>query len=216
MSNPKFQYFETLFSTSLRLVDRVPLTAEAPLMGYITGTLEPAVVPLREEGMFAEPLPGMFSTDDAAAAPIDPRQEGAAGLNTMGMLLDRLSILAIKHWNLVNRARAPDKAAQLAETQVVEIVSALAFARRGSSSINNKMTNRSVAAGADSFAAAYAGLLTTNLLLWEAQEILYNHDILALPGEELRAYIDFFSRGNLSRNMFIQSSDGLFWEAGAA
>ncbi len=41
----------------------------------------------------------------------------------------------------------------------------------------------------------------------------FNHDILALPCEDLRAYMDFFSRGNLSRNVYIQSSDQLYWSA---
>ena len=58
------------------------------------------------------------------------------------------------------------------------------------------------------------GLLVTNLLLWEAQEILYNHDMQHLPAGELRAYIAFFSENNLSRNAFMEDADRLFW-AGA-
>jgi hypothetical protein len=53
--------------------------------------------------------------------------------------------------------------------------------------------------------------VTTNLLLWEAQEILYNHDISALPDDELRKYILFFSRHNLKRNVSIEASDRLYW-----
>lgn len=141
----------------------------------------------------------------------DSGSRRATGLNTTGMLLDRLSILAIKHWNLIHRANAPEKAMALQTGQVAEIIQALAEAVPGQSSINNKMTTRSVHASVKSFNDAFYGLMTTNLLLWEAQEILYNHDIKSLPAEELRSYIDFFSRGNITRNTYIQSVDELYW-----
>ncbi len=50
-------------------------------------------------------------------------------------------------------------------------------------------------------------------MLWEAQEILYNHDISVLPSEELRKYIHFFSKHNLARNVSIEASDSLYWAA---
>ena len=203
MRELRVAYFERLFEESAALVAEFPLTLEPASMEYITGVLEPAVEARREHGQFIEPSPSGNDVDEVASRP--------AGLNTVGMLLDRLSILAIKHWNLVHRAKKPDKADELAATQIRELIGALAEARPGHSSINNKMTAHRAEAEADSFPRAFFGLLTTNLLLWEAQEILYNHDILALPCEELRAYILFFSRGNLSRNAYIQSSDQLYW-----
>lgn len=203
MSDSKIDYFHQLFAKSLQLIAEFPLSVEPPRMEHITGVLEPAVGPARSAVVFEGP-------------PLESSQDGAStvGLNTVGMLLDRLSILAVKHWNLVNRRSDPGKAQELVDTQVEELVQALAGARQGFSSLNNKMTNRSVQAGAHDFPDAYSGLLATNLLLWEAQEILYNHDIGSLPCEELRGYIDFFSRGNLQRNVYIESSDSLFWRGG--
>ena len=99
----------------------------------------------------------------------------------MGMLLDRMSILAIKQWNMVHRARQLELAQELIRSQVEEIVWALATALPGQSSVNNKMTRllhgRKVVSD---FSTAYGGLLLTNTALWEAQEVLYNHDISAL------------------------------------
>ncbi len=129
----------------------------------------------------------------------------AVGLNTVGMLLDRLSILAIKSWNLEQRAKSPQKARELRQTQVAELVEALADSRPGHSSINNKLTSHRTDVAAADFAQAVCNLVTTNLLLWEAQEILYNHDMSALPDDELRKYIQFFSRHNLKRNVSIEA-----------
>jgi hypothetical protein len=201
MSDTKLDYFRELFARSLRLIEQFPLTITPPRMNHITGVLEPSARAAQVAAPFSPPPAIEAAEHDGTTV----------GLNTVGMLLDRLSILAVKHWNLVNRRGDPAKAKELIETQVEELVRALTAARPGFSSLNNKMTNRRVEAAAVDFPEAYSGLLSTNLLLWEAQEILYNHDITMLPCEELRAYIDFFSRGNLQRNVFIESSDSLFW-----
>lgn len=209
MSDPALSFFQRLFRDSLDLVARFPLTREPAPMAHVTAVLEPAVEAERPRNPFAEP--GIDLLDQKRAEVIDAGARPVIGLNTTGMLLDRLSILAIKHWNLVNRAQKPAAADELVRTQVDELVWALARAHPGQSSINNKMTSRQVDSRAETFSDAYYGLFTTNMLLWESQEVLYNHDILALPCEELRRYIDFFSRGNLARNAYIQSSDGTFW-----
>ena len=202
MTDGKLCFFKDVFEKSLQTIDRFSITLDPPAMAHITGTLERQAEDGRHGNVFLDPEP--FDVDSEA----NPR---AAGLNTTGMLLDRLSILAMKHWNLVHRAEAPEKATALRDGQIAEIIQALAEAMPGQSSINNKMTTRSVSAEVDSFAEAFYGLMTTNLLLWEAQEILYNHEIESLPAEELRAYIDFFSRGNITRNNYIQAVDQLYW-----
>jgi hypothetical protein len=196
-------FFDELFDAARALVARFPLTIEPPTMDYISGVLEPAADTARASQPFANP--GASLARDAAGA------GHAVGLNTVGMLLDRLSILAIKSWNLEQRAKAPEKARELRRTQIAELVEALAASRPGHSSINNKLTSHRTDVGAADFAEACTNLVITNLLLWEAQEILYNHDMSALPDEELRKYIQFFSRHNLKRNVSIEASDRLYW-----
>ncbi len=203
LGHPGQSFFDRLFEESLKVISRFPLTIKPAAMEHITGVLEPAVLAERANNPFADPI-------QATAA--DSRDDIAIGMNTVGMLLDRLSILAMKHWNLVNRAKTPDKVESMLEPQVRELVQALAQSRPGRSSVNNKMTNRTADVAIDGFASAYYGLLTTNMLLWEAQEILYNHDISMLPCEELRAYINFFSRGNIARNEYIQATDVFYWK----
>ena len=212
MPDAGLQFFQQLYQRSRELVGRFPLTTEPPTMDYIGGVLEPAVDAERPASPFANPGPAVAQGRRAAGVLEDGASAGrAVGLNTVGMLLDRMSILSVKAWNLEHRAKAPEKAEQLARTQVAELVAALADASPGHSSINNKLTSHRTDVAARDFAAACYNLVTTNLLLWEAQEILYNHDISVLPSEELRKYIQFFSRHNLARNVSIEASDALYW-----
>jgi len=200
-------FFDELFDAARALISRFPLTTEPPTMDYISGVLEPAAEAARTSRPFRNPGKAL-ARERAQAATSENR---AVGLNTVGMLLDRLSILAIKSWNLEQRAKAPEKARALRQTQIAELVEALADSRPGHSSINNKLTSHRTDVDAADFAEACTNLVTTNLLLWEAQEILYNHDMSALPDDELRKYIQFFSRHNLKRNVSIEASDRLYW-----
>jgi hypothetical protein len=203
-------FFDQLFDTAQALVSRFPLTTEPPTMDYISSVLELAVDEARTSCPFGNPGRGLAREREQAGA-LAADGDRAVGLNTVGMLLDRLSILAIKTWNLEKRAKAPQKARELRATQIAELVEALAGSRPGHSSINNKLTSHHTDVAAADFAEACYNLVTTNLLLWEAQEILYNHDISVLPGDELRKYIQFFSRHNLKRNVSIEASDRLYW-----
>jgi hypothetical protein len=199
-------FFDRLFDTSRELISAFPLTQGPAEMDYIATELESAVVAKRSTNPFQNPNVKIGSADPQS-------EKTAVGLNTVGMLLDRMSILAIKVWNLDHRAGKPNQAEHLRNTQVAELVEALAAARPGHSSINNKLTSHKTSIDNTDFASASYNLVTTNLLLWEAQEILYNHDIAVLPAEELRKYIQFFSKHNLSRNVSIEASDRLYWAA---
>ena len=106
----------------------------------------------------------------------------------------------------------PERAEHLFRTQTTDIISALAEARPGSSAMNTKITSLRADAVATSWEEALFGLLATNLVIWESQEILYIKDIAILPPEELRDYIKWFSFGNIRRNEYIQLCDTFFWE----
>ena len=202
-------YFDALFDAARALIARFPLSIEPPTMDFIAATLEPVADKERAARPFANPGRDVARAREQAGAFAGGNR--AVGLNTVGMLLDRLSILAIKSWNLEHRAKAPQKAKELRDGQVAELIEALAASTPGHSSINNKITSHKTDVAAADFATACFNLVTTNLLLWEAQEILYNHDMDALPDSELRKYIQFFSRHNLKRNVSIEASDRLYW-----
>lgn len=134
------------------------------------------------------------------------------GLNSIGMLSDRLSILIIKEWCLLNKTNSNlKKANDLYQTQTMDIIYALASAKPGSSSMNTKITSRKSSVIATSWEEAFYGLFSTNIVNWESQEILYIKDIKSLSCEELRNYIDWFSFGNIQRNEYIQYCEELYW-----
>src|SRR5581483_5160559 len=120
MGSAAQSYFGDLFDRALALVGRFPLSIEPPTMDYIAGVLEPAAEAERASRPFTNPGAALAGVREEAG------EKRAVGLNTIGMLLDRLSILAIKSWNLEQRAKAPQKAAQLRQTQVAELIEALA------------------------------------------------------------------------------------------
>jgi hypothetical protein len=202
--------FEGLFESSLGVLDRVPIHPEPQLMGYISDVLEAALVREREAGVAAYEAvagaePGAFTTIPGGTA-------GPVGMNTVGLLLDRLTILAIKHWKMKHHYGKAAEAARLYDTQVREMIATLALARRGYSDITAKITNRDYVAQAERFTEALYGLLAANLLIWESQEVLYTRDVMTLPEAEIRAYIGYFSLQNLIRNAFMDMVDTLFWK----
>jgi hypothetical protein len=145
------------------------------------------------------------------------RTRAGTGLNTVGMLTDRFTILLIKEWSLRHKANAhPAKADELFRVQTLDIIAALAAAQPGSSALNSKITSLKSAVTATDWAEAYWGLLTTNLLLWESQEMLYIKDIGQAPDRELRDYIKWFSHGNIQRNVFIELCEQRYWPASVA
>jgi hypothetical protein len=88
----------------------------------------------------------------------------------------------------------------------------LAHCRQGNSSVNSKITGVSTDVTADDWEDAFYQLLAINMVLWESQEILYIKDISVLPADELRSYIQWFSRGNMERNVMIELAEVRFWE----
>ena len=123
------------------------------------------------------------------------------GLNTYGMLIDRLTILFIRS----TITRCAD------HIQINDMLSAIDDCKPGSSSTFNKITTIVERSGEIDAFHSLVDLLTTNLLLWLAQDVLYLRGPESLPDQELRAYIVFFAEQNVYRNHLISSSERLFW-----
>ena len=133
------------------------------------------------------------------------------GLNTIGMLADRLSILCIK---LYTNSENILTAEGLSDNQIIDIERALTVAKAGTSSTFNKMTIMQDTYMPRSFSEAVMRLAATNLLLWLAQDVLYLRGPESLPDEELRKYIIYFAEKNIARNKMIALSNNLFWDIG--
>ncbi len=134
------------------------------------------------------------------------------GLNTIGMLSDRFTILLIREWCLRNKHNDPLKAEELYDRQTRDIIKALAGCKPGNASLNSKITGIETVVSASDWEDSFYQLLGINLILWESQEVLYVKDILSLPNKELRDYIRWFSRGNMERNALIELAESRFWE----
>jgi hypothetical protein len=144
---------------------------------------------------------------------MDKHSEACVGLNTIGLLADRLTILIIKEWCLRHKRKDPVGADALARTQLLDVVVAMANAKPGDSTMNSKITSLHNDAHAQDFPEAFFGLFRTNLMMWESQEILYTREISTLPCEELRSYIKWFSHSNIRRNGYISLCEETFWKA---
>jgi len=204
MKNNKL-YFENLAVYSRALLDSLPIEKEVQPLDY-------AVNKLYNELKFR-----CSTESDIISKLWDPdmvrtNSNMPVGLNTLGLLIDRFTILIIKEWCLKNKKNDDDKASNLYETQTKEIINALAFCSQGNSSINSKITNIKTEITANTWEEAFYNILAINLVLWESQEVLYIKDISVLPPEELRDYIKWFAHGNMQRNVLIEIAEKKYWE----
>jgi hypothetical protein len=200
-------YFLKLADYGRGLLDRLPIELEPQPLEYALGKLAPLLEERRAEEIarlrqIVRPAP----VCDTGSSP-------AIGLNTVGMLTDRFTILLIKEWCLRHKAGTnPAKADDLFKMQTLEIISALVDSRPGSSSLNSKITSIKSGVSAADWEESFWGLLTTNLLMWESQEMLYIKDISQAPYEELRAYVSWFSKSNIQRNAYIELCEKRYWQ----
>jgi len=129
------------------------------------------------------------------------------GLNTIGMLADRLSILCIKK-AVQSNSKPID---QNLDCQIREIDTAIQSVSPGHSSSFNKVTTSSLEYSSTAFDEVLLDLCIANLLLWLAQDVLYLRGPATLPSSELRDYILLFSRLNIRRNLSISRLEALLW-----
>lgn len=199
-------YFENLAGYARSLLDRLPIEREVQPLEYAVNRLAGALEELRDRETAR--LRELWNYT------LVPERENPTptGLNTIGLLTDRFTILLIKEWCQRNKHDDPRKAEDLRLTQTGEIIRAMAQCRQGNASVNSKITNIPSGVTAVDWEEAFYRLLAVNLVLWESQEVLYIRDISALPAEELRAYIQWFARGNVERNSLIEWAEVRFWE----
>lgn len=200
-------YFTQLARQSTGFLDTLPIEKTPQPLAYALEALAPAIEKMKSTGVqqircLNRPTPSTQMRSDAGI-----------GLNTVGMLTDRFTILLIKEWSLRHKGNPPNpaKADELFQTQTLDIIAALAKAQPGSSALNSKITSIKSAVTAADWAEAFWGLLTTNLLMWESQEMLYIKDISQAPYQELRDYISWFSFSNIQRNVFIEFCEKRYW-----
>jgi hypothetical protein len=199
-------YFEKLAGYSRSLLDHLPIEKEVQPLEYAVTRLDGSLKMIKEKE--TEQIRSFWCYKN----PMRGGEQLPSGLNTIGMLTDRLTILLIKEWCLRNKQNDPDKADKLFRTQTQDIIRALAHCQPGNSSLNSKITEIETDVHASDWEDAFYQLLGINLILWESQEVLYIKDIATLPCKELRDYLKWFAHGNLRRNALIELSETLFWK----
>lgn len=203
----KKDYFLELATYSKELFDILPIELQPEPLSYALGVLKPKIDELKSSELIKILS---LRTDDKIAT--KGNTNTWQGLNSIGMLMDRFTILLIREWCLRNKQnKNKAKADSIFKEQTLDIIEAMSQAAPGSSSLNSKITNIKQSVAAKDWEEAFFGLLTINLILWESQEVLYIKDINQLPCEELRDYISWFSKGNIIRNEYIQLCEELFW-----
>lgn len=198
-------YFEKLTQYSFSLLDQLPLVKTIQNLDDTLSGLGKFIMELKPKE--TEKIRSIWSQHFKSN-----EKKQSSGLNTIGTLTDRLTVLIIKGWNLQYRKEEQESADNLFMTQTKEIIQALTECQPGYSSLYSKISSLIPKVTVSDWEDVYYQLFCTNLLLWETQEILYDGKIDLLPAEELRAYIRWFSKGNLERNELIHLAEIRFWE----
>lgn len=205
ISNTTLAYFYQLSEYSTGLLNRLPISNEIEPIENTFDRLKPAL------GTWKSNELKQLSQLPRPAPPI-PFDDQPAGMNTIGILADRLTILVCKEWYLRHRQEKIADADTVLKIQIPDIVRALSLARPGHARLLEKVSSNHSDTIAATFDEAYYGLLGANILMWETQEMLYVRDMESVPAEELRNYIRFFSQANMLRNAFITQSEILYWQ----
>jgi hypothetical protein len=200
-------YFLKLSAYAKNLLDKLPIEKTPQPLDYAVGMLYEKVKKNKENEV--EELISLWPQKTILNK---AEKTLGIGLNTIGMLTDRFTILLIKEWCLRNKSNNPQKADELFESQTKDIIACLANSVPGNSAINSKITNIKTDTKASSWEEAFYGMLTINLVLWESQEVLYIKDISKLPYKELRDYIHWFAHGNMERNVLMELCEIRYWE----
>ncbi|WP_440619447.1 hypothetical protein [Candidatus Pelagibacter sp. HIMB1493] len=133
------------------------------------------------------------------------------GMNTVGLLLDRLTVLCLK-LNHLKKKLKDRKKADITLFEVNSIIKALKNAQSIDKIDFNKITRHKIISNASNFEEAYFELLISNFILWESQEILYNRNINNCSLNEIRDYLKLFSKYNTLRNFLITKVENFYWQ----
>jgi hypothetical protein len=125
------------------------------------------------------------------------------GMNTPGILFDRLTILACKRVLASSSTFESDQT----DSQIHFICKALSQAGFARSPILAKEATPRIANSLDDAAESLFRLIGSNLLMWINQDLLYTKDVMSASEFRLRNYIAFFGKANRCRNLAIESLD---------
>lgn len=127
------------------------------------------------------------------------------GMNTFGILLDRITILICK-----NRFSTDEESRNIASEQLKNVVKMLVCCGIGDPALLKKEQVHPEFTNYVSPGHAAVVLLRANIGMWINQDLLYSKNVDEVSSTRLRDYIKFFSRENSMRNTSISYLDNWF------
>lgn len=127
------------------------------------------------------------------------------GMNTFGIMLDRLTILSCKS----KLSTSPNDRIK-AQQQILNVVAVLTSCGRGDPTLLAKEQVNSTNEFDLKPARSMIQLLKANIGMWLNQDLLYTKSPWAVSELRLRQYLEFFSLENSLRNSAISSLDNWF------
>ena len=125
------------------------------------------------------------------------------GMNSHGILLDRLTILLCKkHLAANNHFSMIDT-----NNQIRGILRSISSARLARTPMLAKEATERIKNPPESLGNPLISLQSSNLLMWINQDLLYTSDVESAPQIRLREYIKFFGTSNRERNSAIEAID---------
>ena len=206
VSSDVSDYFFSIFDYSISLLDSLPISLVAQPISYVEEVLEAECQrrrPLETKRIHALPR---------AVHYVDADENRPIGMNTVGILTDRLTILAMKIWCLRRKHGKAEVAQGILDTEVRDVIAAIQQARPGNSTVLQKITELETDIHNADWAESYYGLMTSNLFMWEAQEAMYINNMADFDSDGVRAFLKWCSYGNLRRNRYITSCEVLYWQ----
>ena len=200
-------YFWSLHAFSLAYLDTLEVGESDDPVVYTERDLQPRLVKRSEEMLphFPEPR---FKVSVPAAAYALP-----SGLNTVGSLLDRLSICAVKEWYLRNGPGDASGAEALRAGLTTDIVTSLAMAIPDRHPEQPKVTAHRSKAEYASLAEAYCDLMEIHVCFWEKQELSYGSRTYSIPLESYKRFVKFGVELNVRRAHCQFRAAQLYWDA---
>ena len=107
---------------------------------------------------------------------LELRNQKVVGMNTIGLLLDRMTILSLK----INLLKKNKKNVNNVLFEIKNIINALSIAGTIKNLNYKKITRYKFKSKSKNFRESFFELLYINLLLWESQEVLYNRNLLKI------------------------------------
>ncbi len=199
-------YFWKLHAFSMAYLDEIDVGDSDDPVFYAEHILQPRLTARSKEMLPQFPEPD-FRVDVPAAAYALP-----SGLNTVGSLLDRLSICAVKEWFFRKGPGDIRAAEELRAGLTTDIVASLAMAIPDRQQEQPKVTSHRSEAEYATLAEAYCDLMEIHVCFWEKQDLSYGSKTYSIPTESYMRFVKYGVELNVRRAHCLFRAAQHYWD----